>query len=162
METNIKKAALILATGMVLSALLILLAAHIASDRVSRALIAAGSAARSHLSAPSFPSTLRVQMKEPGPLLPAEDRDRLKQAFVRTLSVSRIEDGRQVTEVVVTKLEAPRDSDHLRLKGSLRCGEASEDIEFEAFLYEDRFGGFTGFVRTKGGTRGLVDQVTIQ
>jgi hypothetical protein len=165
MASDNQKAALILAGGMVISALIVLSAAHVASSRVSDALVKAGASARSHVAVPGFPSELKVQLAEPRPPLKTEDRERLKQAFIRAISQAATKDGRKVDQVVVTKLESPRGATYLTVEGIVKSGDPPEEIEFESYLYEDGFHDFTGWVRTKAdgsGQRILLDNVTIR
>ena len=165
MASDNQKAALILAGGMVISAIILLSAAHLASSRVSEALVKAGASARSHVAMPGFPSELNVQLAEPRPPLKTEDRERLKQAFIRIVSQATTKDGRQVDQVVVTKLESPRGGTYLTVEGLVKSGNPQEENEFESYLYEDGFHDFTGWVRTKekgAEQRILLDNVTIR
>lgn len=160
MNSDMKKAALILAAGMVASALILLLAAHLVSSRVSRALVAAGNAARSP--AVGFPSSLKVQLREPVAPLKAGDRERLTELFVQTVQAAKSKDGRTIRQVVVGALEAPFEVAILKLKGTLTLETPEETVEFESYLYQDHFGDYTGFVRTKDGARVILDGVHIR
>jgi hypothetical protein len=161
MNSDMKKAALILTVGMVLSALILLLAAHLVSIRVTRALVAAGKAARSP--AVGFPSSLKVQLREPAAPLKPEDRERLTRLFVKTVEAAKSKDGRTIKQVVVTSLEAPPESTFLYLKGTLTFETPEETVEFESYLYPDRFGDYVGFVGAKdGGARRILDGVRIR
>ncbi len=160
MNSDMKQTALILAAGMVVSALILLLGAHLVSSRVSRALVAAGNAARSP--AGSFPSSLKVQLREPVPPLKPEDRERLAELFVQTVEAAKSKDGRTIKQVVVGTLEAPLELPMLNLRGTLTLDAPEETVEFESSLYGDRFGDYAGFVRTKGGARLILNGVRIR
>jgi len=146
---------------MLSSALIVLFAAHLASNRISQALVKAGGLARSHVAVPSVPSPLEVQLQEPSKPLESEDRDRFTQAFIAAITSKEDRRGRAVTEVVVAEMEAPRGARVLQLTGTLTYDGLPEPTAFESYLHADGFGGFSGFVRTKDGQTLLFDKVNV-
>lgn len=158
MESDLKKAALILAVGMVVSALTILLAAHLVSSRMSHAVILAGQQMRSSQSIRITHDTLgplKVQVlpseEERYPSLKPEDRERLSNAL--TLA---IEKGHpKIKEVRLTGVMASASSGYIDFWGKLIFDGKS--AQFSSRLNQDRFGEFTGSVHVSQGDKNVAE-----
>jgi len=162
MKSEVSRGATILAVGMVCAALIFLLAVHIGSERLSKALVEAGSRARPSLSGTHFPSRLQIDLtREPQQVKRTpEERRRLMEAFRNALEGQESNAEGVIRDVTIGEFNARQDG--LEVEGTLRLGDAEQPIKFTAYLREDGFSGFTGSVRSKDPTRILLSPVRIE
>jgi hypothetical protein len=169
MELKPHGAAWIIATGMVLSSLIILAAADRASERLSRAMEKAGDNARPNIHVPQAPSSLRLRIDDvaalkvaiqqlqeaapavvPMPLEPA-DRARFARALVPAVQGMKDAEGDVVKEAEVHAVTASQDGRTVTIKGTLHYHKQGPSQppskKFYAILNLDGFGEYTGSVR---------------
>jgi hypothetical protein len=162
MNSDVSKGATILAVGMVGAALVFLLAVHIGSARLSKALVEAGSRARPSLSGTHFPSRLQIdltQEPEQAKRTP-EERRRLMEAFRNALEGQETQEDGIIQDVTIEEFAARQDN--LDVGGTLRLESAEEPEKYRAYLGEDGFSGFTGSVVNKEKNKCLLRFVRIE
>ena len=160
MTGNMEKSALILSVGFIVGIVILTSSIKKNTSRLSEGLVNAGGASRSSFSA-SFPSDLRIQTSEGSKELTQERKKQLIDSFVLNC-VGRIYENKEIQNVIVKEAQAKYWGNNLDFNGDIVFEDGSIYEGFEAHLYADGFGGYEGFVRTKDGSKLIIESISIE